>query len=137
MEDARHEIKPGMIVRVHQKIKDVNKKGEEKERVQVFEGTVLATKHGKEPGATVTVRKVSGGVGVEKIFPINSPIVEKIEKLREMEVRQSKAYYLRDYKKKLKERKKKGVAQKTKTVSKEKKKDVEEQKEEKSVAPKK
>ena len=136
MEDARHAIKPGMIVRVHQKIKDVNKKGEEKERVQVFEGTVLAIKHGTEPGATVTVRKVSGGVGVEKIFPINSPIVAKIEKLREMDVRQSRAYYLRDYKKKLKERKKKGVAQKTKTVAKEKKKDVKETKEEASAAPK-
>ena len=136
MEDARHAIKPGMIVRVHQKIKDVNKKGEEKERVQVFEGTVLAIKHGTEPGATVTVRKVSGGVGVEKIFPINSPIVAKIEKLREMDVRQSRAYYLRDYKKKLKERKKKGVAQKTKTVAKEKKKDVKEKKEETSAAPK-
>ena len=136
MEDARHAIKPGMIVRVHQKIKDVNKKGEEKERVQVFEGTVLAIKHGTEPGATVTVRKVSGGVGVEKIFPINSPIVAKIEKLREIDVRQSRAYYLRDYKKKLKERKKKGVAQKTKTVAKEKKKDVKETKEEASAAPK-
>ena len=136
MEDARHAIKPGMTVRVHQKIKDVNKKGEEKERTQVFEGTVLAIKHGTEPGATVTVRKVSGGVGVEKIFPINSPIVEKIEKLREMDVRQSRAYYLRDYKKKLKERKKKGVAQKTKTVAKEKKKDVKEKKEEASAAPK-
>ena len=136
MEDARHAIKPGMIVRVHQKIKDVNKKGEEKERVQVFEGTVLAIKHGTEPGATVTVRKVSGGVGVEKIFPINSPIVAKIEKLREMDVRQSRAYYLRDYKKKLKERKKKGVAQKTKTVAKEKKKDVKETNEEASAAPK-
>ena len=136
MEDARHAIKPGMTVRVHQKIKDVNKKGEEKERVQVFEGTVLAIKHGTEPGATVTVRKVSGGVGVEKIFPINSPIVAKIEKLREMDVRQSRAYYLRDYKKKLKERKKKGVAQKTKTVAKEKKKDVKEKKEETSAAPK-
>ena len=136
MEDARHAIKPGMTVRVHQKIKDVNKKGEEKERVQVFEGTVLAIKHGTEPGATVTVRKVSGGVGVEKIFPINSPIVAKIEKLREMDVRQSRAYYLRDYKKKLKERKKKGVAQKTKTVAKEKKKDVKEKKEQTSAAPK-
>ena len=136
MEDARHAIKPGMIVRVHQKIKDVNKKGEEKERIQVFEGTVLAIKHGTEPGATVTVRKVSGGVGVEKIFPINSPVVAKIEKLREMDVRQSRAYYLRDYKKKLKERKKKGVAKKTKAVAKEEKKEVKEKKEETSAAPK-
>tara|TARA_Y100001970_G_scaffold284214_1_gene401099 strand:- start:1350 stop:1754 length:405 start_codon:yes stop_codon:yes gene_type:complete len=124
MEDARHAIKPGMIVRVHQKIKDVNKKGEEKERIQVFEGTILAIKHGNEPGATVTVRKVSGGIGVEKIFPINSPVVAKIERVREMDVRQSRAYYLRDYKKKLKERKKKVVVEKPK-AEKAKEKDVE------------
>tara|TARA_B100000700_G_C14493918_1_gene600862 strand:- start:68 stop:463 length:396 start_codon:yes stop_codon:yes gene_type:complete len=130
MEDARHAIKPGMIVRVHQKIKDVNKKGEEKERIQVFEGTILAIKHGNEPGATVTVRKVSGGIGVEKIFPINSPVVAKIERVREMDVRQSRAYYLRDYKKKLKERKKKVVVEKPK-VEKVKEKDVEEKVEEK------
>ncbi|MBI4426877.1 MAG: 50S ribosomal protein L19 [Candidatus Magasanikbacteria bacterium] len=102
-EDIRTSLKPGMIVRVHQKIKELNAKGEEKERVQIFEGTVIAVKHGSETGATVTVRKISEGVGVEKIYPIHSPIVAKIELVRQLKVNRSKAYFLRDYKKKLKE----------------------------------
>ena len=59
------EIKPGMTVKVHEKIREKNAKGEEKERTQIFEGIVLAHKHNKEAGATITVRKVSGGIGVE------------------------------------------------------------------------
>lgn len=102
-EDIRLKLDAGMIVKVHQKVKELNTKGEEKERIQIFEGIVLAVKHGNEPGATVTVRKVSEGVGVEKIFPIHSPVVEKIELVRHMHVRKSRPYYLRDYKKKLKE----------------------------------
>ncbi|MEK7084553.1 MAG: 50S ribosomal protein L19 [Patescibacteria group bacterium] len=102
-DDIRFSLKPGMIVKVHQKVKEVNAKGEEKERIQIFEGTVIATKHGKEQGATVTVRKVSEGVGVERIYPLYSPVVEKIELVRQMRVRKAKAYYLRDYKKRLKE----------------------------------
>ncbi|MCF6277101.1 MAG: 50S ribosomal protein L19 [Candidatus Magasanikbacteria bacterium] len=102
-EDIRSKLRSGMIVKVYQKIRETNTKGEEKERTQVFEGIILATKHGREVGATVTVRKISNGVGVEKIFPINSPIVEKIELVRTMKVDQSRAYYLRNYKKKLKE----------------------------------
>lgn len=102
-EDIRLNIMPGMIVKVHQKIKELNTKGEEKERIQIFEGMVIAQKHGSEPGATVTVRKVSEGVGVEKIFPVHSPVVEKIELVRQMKVNQSRPYYLREYKKKLKE----------------------------------
>lgn len=108
-------LKPGMIVKVHQKIKDVNAKGEEKERIQLYEGTILAIKHGKEAGATVTVRKISDGIGVEKIFPIHSPVVEKIELVRQMKVTKARPYFLREYKKKLTEvRKEKG----TKTVEK-------------------
>jgi len=102
-EDIRMNLKPGMIVKVHQKITDVNAKGEEKQRIQIFEGLILAVKHGTEPGATVTVRKISDGIGVEKIFPIHSPVVSKIELVRQMKVSQARPYYLRNYKKKLKQ----------------------------------
>ncbi len=102
-EDIRTNLKSGMIVKVHQRIKEINTKGEEKERIQVFEGTIIGIKHGNEAGATITVRKISNSIGVEKIFPINSPVVEKIELLREMKVRQAKAGYLRNFKKKLRE----------------------------------
>ncbi|MDD5071266.1 MAG: 50S ribosomal protein L19 [Patescibacteria group bacterium] len=100
------EIKPGMTVRVYQKIKELNIKGEEKERTQYFDGTVIARKHGKEKGATITVRKVSDGIGVEKIFPLNLPTIEKIEIKKQEKVRRAKLYFLKKgYKKKLKEKK--------------------------------
>ncbi|MBT4349691.1 50S ribosomal protein L19 [bacterium] len=99
------EIKPGMTVKVHEKIREKNSKGEEKERIQIFEGMVLAHKHNKEAGATITVRKVSGGIGVEKIFPLNSPIITKIEPLKQAEVRRAKLGYLRTSKKRLRETK--------------------------------
>ncbi len=88
------EIKPGDMVKVYQKIKEV-KDGKTKERVQAFEGQVLARKHGKGVSATITVRKVIDGVGVEKIFPIHSPSIEKIEVERSAKTRRSKLYYLR------------------------------------------
>ena len=84
------EIKPGDTVRIYQKIKEKNK-----ERLQSFEGVVLARKHGKGISATITVRRVVGGVGVEKIIPIHAPTVEKIEVLKRGKVRRAKLYYLR------------------------------------------
>jgi len=84
-------IKPGDTVKVHQKIVD---KG--KTRFQVFEGIVLARKHGDEPGATFTVRKVSSGIGVEKIYPLYSPLIEKIEIVKRAKVRRAKLYYIRE-----------------------------------------
>ncbi len=101
--DIKDSLKPGMTVRVYQKIKELNLKGQEKERIQYFEGMIIARKHGKENGATITVRKVSDGVGVEKIFPLNLPTIEKIEIKGQIKTRRSKLYFLkRGYKKKLK-----------------------------------
>lgn len=97
-------VVPGMTIRIHQKIKDVNPKGEEKERIQIYEGMVIKRKGGSQRGATVTVRKISNGVGVEKIYPIYLPAVVKVEKKKQAEVRRAKLYYLRTYKKKLKEK---------------------------------
>ena len=105
MVETKMELKPGLTVRVYQKIKELNSKGEEKERVQYFEGMIIARKHNKEIGATITVRKVSDGIGVEKIFPLNLPTITKIEIKKEAKVKRAKLYYLRDgYKKKLKEK---------------------------------
>ena len=100
------EIKPGMVVRINQKIKEVNPKGEEKERIQIFEGTVIARKGGNGPSATITVRKISKGIGVEKIFPVHLPGIEKIEVVKILKTRQSKLYYLKTYKKRIKEKSK-------------------------------
>lgn len=83
-------VKPGDVVKVHAKIREG-----ERERIQVFEGTVIAIK-GKGISRTITVRRLSYGIGVEKIFPIHSPNVEKIDVLRHGKVRRNKLYYLRD-----------------------------------------
>jgi len=96
-------IEPGMTVRIYQKIKEKNPKGEIKERVQYFEGMVIAKKHGKEAGGSITVHKVSNGVGVEKIFPLNLPTMTKIEIKKQARVRRAKLYFLkRGYNKRLK-----------------------------------
>ena len=72
------------------------KKAEAKYRLQAFEGIVLARKHGTEMGATFTVRKVASGVGVERIFPLYSPMVDKIEVTKKSRARRSKLYYIRE-----------------------------------------
>ncbi len=84
------DIRPGDTIRVHQKIKEGGK-----ERIQIFEGLVIARKHGKGISSTITVRKVLQGVGVEKIFPIHSPVIAKIEVAKKGRVKRSKLYYLR------------------------------------------
>ena len=84
------EINIGDTVRVHVLIKEG-----QRERIQVFEGTVIARKHGGI-NETFTVRRVSYGVGVERVFPVHSPKVEKVEIVRRGKVRRSKLYYLRD-----------------------------------------
>lgn len=89
------EIQPGWTVKVFQKIKEG-----EKERVAPFEGIIIAKKHGKEVGGTFTVRRVVSGVGVEKIFPVYSPTIEKIEIIKKARVRRAKLYYLRGKSKK-------------------------------------
>jgi large subunit ribosomal protein L19 len=88
------EIRQGDMVKVYQKIKEV-KDGKTKERTQVFEGQILAIKHGRGITATMTVRKVIDGIGVEKIFPIHSPIIEKIEITKQTKTRRAKLYFLR------------------------------------------
>lgn len=84
-------IRPGDTVRVHQKVIE---KG--KTRLQVFEGLVLAVKHGTEAGATFTVRATLSGIGVEKIFPLYSPIIDKIEITKRSKVRRAKLYFIRE-----------------------------------------
>ncbi len=84
------EIRSGDTVLVYQKIKEG-----EKERIQIFEGLVIAKSHGKGMNGTITVRKVISDIGVEKIFPLNSPAIEKIEVTKRGKVRRAKLYYLR------------------------------------------
>lgn len=96
-------VVPGMTIKIHQKIKELNPKGEEKERVQAFEGMVLQRRGGSSSSATITVRKISHGIGVEKIFPIHLPSITKVEKLKAASVRRAKLFYTRTSKKKMRE----------------------------------
>lgn len=96
-------LRAGDVVRVWQNIVELKaqKQANKKEviaknvRKQAFEGTILAVKHGTEAGATFTVRKVSSGVGVEKIFPLYSPMIDEIEVLRRTRTRRAKLYFIR------------------------------------------
>ena len=85
------DIRPGDTVKVTERIQEG-----EKSRLRVFEGLVLAVKHGREAGGSFTVRKVASVVGVEKIFPRYSPTIEKIETVRRSKVRKAKLYYIRE-----------------------------------------
>ena len=84
------DIKSGNTVKVWQKIKEGDKF-----RLQAFEGLIIAHKHGYGPGATFTVRKISDGIGVERIFPIFSPAIEKVEVVKKSKARKAKLYYVR------------------------------------------
>jgi large subunit ribosomal protein L19 len=88
----RPEMKAGDTVRVHVKVREGDK-----ERIQVFEGIVISLRRGGAR-ASFTVRKVSFGQGVERIFPLHSPIIDKIEVTRSARVRRAKLYFLRDLK---------------------------------------
>ncbi len=100
---AKLDFRAGDTIRVWSKIAEektstkANKKTEKtvKFRTQAFEGMVLARKHGKEAGATFTVRRIASGVGVERIFPLYSPMVDKIEIVKKARARRSKLYYVR------------------------------------------
>lgn len=84
------QINPGDTIKIFQKIKESGK-----ERVQPFEGLVIARKHGKGIEATITVRKISGGIGIERIFPVHSPTIQKVNILKRSKVRRAKLYYIR------------------------------------------
>jgi large subunit ribosomal protein L19 len=84
------DFRPGDTVRVHARIREG-----EKERIQVFEGVVIRKRNGGT-GATFTVRKVSYGIGVEKVFPIHSPLIDRVDVVRRGRVRRGRLYYLRN-----------------------------------------
>jgi large subunit ribosomal protein L19 len=117
------DIKPGDTVKIHQKVKFGDQ-----ERTQMFEGKVLARKHGKGLPATITVRREISGIGVEKIFPLHSPTIEKIEIIKRGKVRRAKIYYLRTAKGRKARLKRVEIKGRTKT---EEKKEEEKPKEEK------
>ncbi len=89
--NAIQDLRAGDTVRVWQKIEE---KG--KTRLQAFEGLVLARKHGNEAGGTFTVRKVTSGVGVEKIFPVHSPMIDRVELVKRARMRRAKLYFIRE-----------------------------------------
>ncbi len=85
------DLKVGWTIRVHQKLKEG-----EKGKASIFEGIIIAKKHGDEPGASITVRRVTGVYGVEKVYPLRLPSIEKIDVVKHGRTRRSKMYYLRD-----------------------------------------
>lgn len=95
-------IETGMVVRIHEKIQDVNAKGEPRERIQIFEGLVMGTR-GAGNSKSFIIRKESNGFGVEKIFPTHSPVIAKVEVVKRYKVRKRKLNFIKDFSRKLKE----------------------------------
>jgi len=102
------ELRPGMTVKVHEKIKEVSPDGKERDRIQVYEGMILVLR-GSGLSRTMTVRKNADGWGVEKIYPVLSPVIDKIEVVKQAKVRRAVLKYLSNPRKpfgrKLKEKK--------------------------------
>lgn len=100
------DIRPGMTVRVHERIKDISAKGEERERIQLFEGIVLGLR-GSGPSKSMVIRRVSKGFGVEKIYPLHTPTIAAVDIVKTAKVRRAKLSFLQDlrhpFKRKLKE----------------------------------
>lgn len=96
------EVVTGQVLRVHEKIVDVGAKGEKRERVQIFEGLVLNVR-GAGESKTFTIRKESDGYGVEKIFPLNTPNIVKIELVKTYKVRKARLTFIKNFARKLKE----------------------------------
>lgn len=90
LNSGKFAFKVGDTVKVHQKVKDGDK-----DRIQIFEGLVIAKKHGEKPDATFTVRKISFGVGVERVFPLHSPLIANVVVVKSAKVRRSKIYFIR------------------------------------------
>lgn len=85
------QLRAGDVVRVHQKVREGSK-----ERIQVFEGIVIRVRGGRSTNGTFTVRRVSGGIGIERTFPLHLPSITKVEKTRSIAIRQARPYFLRD-----------------------------------------
>ncbi len=96
------DITSGQMLRIHEKVQDISAKGEKRERIQVFEGLVLAVR-GAGTSRTFTIRKETDGFGVEKIFPVHSPSIDKIELVKTYRVRRAKLTFVKDFARKLKE----------------------------------
>jgi len=100
------DVRPGMTVRIHERIKDVSPKGEERERIQVFQGMVIGIR-GSGISKTMTIRREHKGYGAEKIFPLKSPVIASVELVKTAKVRRAKLAHLQDlrhpFKRKMKE----------------------------------